>query len=70
MLNELGWGWDVDVFDELSGGCCLSMLFLRLVESDGLLTELHLSRSRMCAFLDEVQRGYGNVRTKLGRQRR
>jgi hypothetical protein len=30
MLIDLNWTWDVDVFDELSGGNSLSMLFTHL----------------------------------------
>lgn len=56
MLCELSWSWDVDVFDELSGGNAFALLFTHLVADGPLATELDLSRGKMIKFVDEVQR--------------
>ena len=60
MLHELSWEWDVDVFDELSGGCCLSFLFIHLLESNGLIVELELDRKRLSHFMADCERQYGS----------
>ena len=60
MLLELSWDWDVDVFDELSSGCSLSRLFLSLLDSEGLVSALGLSRAKASRYIAEVESRYGD----------